>query len=97
MVRTSSLAALLTFLTFFGAGLLMVVSFLVVGGLGSMIPFADGFSIVLSLIVLLPLTKRLLISIGVSEGDARKLALLVGLLSVLVFYMTIPRACGWCR
>ncbi|QDA32067.1 hypothetical protein FH039_11295 [Thermococcus indicus] len=75
----------------------MVVSFLVVGSLGSVVPFADGFSVVLSLLVLLPLAKRLLISVGVLEGDARKLALLVGLLAVLVFYVTIPRACGWCR
>ncbi|WP_157628415.1 hypothetical protein [Thermococcus thioreducens] len=75
----------------------MVVSFFVVGSLGSVIPFADGFSMVLSLMILLPLTKRLLVSVGVREEDARKLALLVGLLSVLVFYVTIPRACWWCR
>ena len=97
MVWVSLLAAFVIFLTFFGAGLLMVVSFLVVDGLGSVIPFANGFSIVLSLLLILPLTKRLFLSIGVEEGDARKVALLVGLLSVLVFYMTIPRACGWCR
>jgi hypothetical protein len=34
---------------------------------------------------------------GLDEDSSRKLALLVGLLSVLVFYMTIPGACGWCR
>ncbi|KUH31973.1 hypothetical protein APY94_11330 [Thermococcus celericrescens] len=96
-MRASPLAALLTFLTFFGAGLLMVVSFLVIGGLGSVIPFADNLTIVLSLMVLLPLTKRLLMVFGLDEDSSRKLALLVGLLSVLVFYMTIPGACGWCR
>ncbi|WP_157065539.1 hypothetical protein [Thermococcus celericrescens] len=75
----------------------MVVSFLVIGGLGSVIPFADNLTIVLSLMVLLPLTKRLLMVFGLDEDSSRKLALLVGLLSVLVFYMTIPGACGWCR
>ncbi|NJE11432.1 hypothetical protein [Thermococcus sp. MAR1] len=97
MARASSLIAPLTFLTFFGAGFLMVVSFFVVDSLGSVIPFADGFSMVLSLLILLPLTKHLFISIGVEDGNAGKLALLVGLLAVLVFYVTIPRACGWCR
>ncbi|CAD5245019.1 hypothetical protein [Thermococcus camini] len=96
MTRASSLIALLTFLTFFGAGLLMVVSFLVIGGLGSVIPFADGLSIVSSLMVLLPLAKRLLLAVGLDEDSSRKLALLVGLLSVLVFYMTVPGACGGC-
>ncbi len=75
----------------------MVVSFLVVGDLGSVISFADGLSIVLSLMVILLVSKRLILSIGIEEEDARKLALLVGILSVLMFYITVPGACGWCR
>ena len=97
MVGIYSLTAILTFLTFFGAGLLMVVSFLVVGDLGSVISFVDGLSIVLSLMVILLVSKRLILSIGIEEEDARKLALLVGILSVLMFYITVPGACGWCR
>ncbi|NJE43332.1 hypothetical protein [Thermococcus sp. GR6] len=96
MARAFSLAALLIFLTFFWAGFLLLVSFLVLG-LADLNPQPGyGISIVLSLLVLLSLTKRLLLSIRVDENASMKLALVVGFLLVLVFYLTIPRFCGGC-
>jgi hypothetical protein len=95
MVRASSLAALLTFLTFFEAGFILLTYFLVLGLAGTNPSFGSG-SIVLSLLILLPLTKRLLIASGLDEGASTKLALLVGLFSVLVFCMTMPGVRGWC-
>ncbi|NJE76401.1 hypothetical protein [Thermococcus sp. ES12] len=96
MVQVSSLAALLTFLTFFGAGFILLAYFLVLGLAGTNPSFGSGISIVFSLLILLPLTKRLLIASGLDEGASRKLALLVGLFSVLVFCMTMPGVRGWC-
>ncbi len=97
MARPVSLLSLLIFLTFFGGGFIILTSFLVGGALGSRIPSAKSLSIVLSLMLLLPLAKRFFLAVGLDEDSSRKLALIVGLLSVLVFYMTIPRACGCCR
>jgi|GEM_PF-7098412 hypothetical protein len=97
MARVLLLLALLTFLTFFGGGFIILTSFLVVGGLGSVIAFADSLAIVLSLLVILPLSKRLFTAIGLDEDSSRKLAILTGMASVVVFYLTIPGACGGCH
>jgi len=97
MARVFLLLALLTFLTFFGGGFIILTSFLVVGGLGSAIAFADSLAIVLSVLVILPLSKRLFTAIGLDEDSSRKLAILTGMASVVVFYLTIPGACGGCH
>ena len=68
-----------------------------VGGLGSVIAFADSLAIVLSVLVILPLSKRLFAAIGLDEDPSRKLAILTGMASVMVFYLTIPRICGGCH
>jgi len=96
MARVPLLLALLTFLTFFGGGFTILTSFLVVGGLGSAVAFADSLAIVLSVLVILPLSKRLFTAIGLDEDPSRKLAVLAGITSVAVFYLTIPRICGGC-
>jgi len=54
--------------------------------MGSEVPFAKEFPMVPLIRTLLPLTKRLFLWSG---GDTRKLVLLVGLLAVLVFYVTM--------
>ncbi len=83
-------------MTFFGGGFIILVSFLV-GGLGLVPPIADGLTVVLSLLVILPLSKRLFTAIGLDEDSSRKLSILTGMASVVVFYLTIPGACGGCH
>ncbi|WP_461866694.1 hypothetical protein [Thermococcus sp.] len=82
---------------FFGGGFVILVSFLVVGMLSSVPPVADGLTVVLSLLVILPISKHLFAAMGLDEDSSRKLAVLTGIASVVVFYLTIPRACGGCH
>ena len=96
MARVFLLLALLVFMTFFGGGFIILVSFLV-GGLGLVPQIADGLTLLLSLLVILPLSKRLFTAIGLDEDPSRKLAILTGMASVVVFYLTIPRVCGGCH
>ena len=78
------------FLSSAGAGIMILSAVLLdMAGLSS---GYIGISVVVSLMMLLPLTKRLTMCVGVKEETARRLAVLAGTLSVILFYLISPRA-----
>ena len=84
------LSLLVLFLSFASAGMILLSAVaLDVAGLPSRYM---GLSVVVSLMMLLPLTKRLTMCVGVKEETARRLAVLAGALSVILFYLISPRA-----
>ncbi len=83
------LSLLVLFLSFAGAGMILLSAVaLDVAGLPSRYM---GLSVVVSIMMLLPLTKRLTMCVGVKEETARRVALLIGVLSILLFYLSSPR------
>ncbi|NJE05289.1 hypothetical protein E3E36_03860 [Thermococcus sp. M36] len=89
-MQVGKLASLVPFLFFAGAGLILLSTVaLDVTGLPSRYM---GLSVVLPLLLMLPLTKRLAICTGTDEETARRVAVLVGALSAVLFYLTLPRA-----
>jgi len=84
------LAALILFLSFAGAGMMLFSAVLLdVAGLPSSYV---NIAAVAPLMIVLPLAKRLSLCIVADEETARRAALLIGALSVLLFYLSTPRA-----
>ena len=84
------LAALILFLSFAGAGM-MLLSAVLADAAGLSSGYVD-MAAVAPLMITLPLAKRLSLCVVADEETARIVALIIGTLSVLLFYLSTPRA-----
>ena len=83
------LAALVLFLSFAGAGMMLLSAVL-----ADVVGLSSGYvnmAAVAPLMIILPLAKRLSLCVVVDEETARRVGLLTGVLSVLLFYLSTPR------
>ena len=84
------LAVLVLFLSFAGAGM-MLLSAVLADAAGLSSGYVDMVAVA-PLMIILPLAKRLSLCVVADDETARMVALLTGALQVLLFYLSTPRA-----